>query len=145
MNEKQELLKHIYEDAEMAVYSIEELLKDLKTKDNKIKSLIEELLKDYQKYQQETKKLLKEYKQEISENSLMAKMGAKMGIMKDVANDNSDSSIADMLIKGISMGTIDMEKKISNYEKETEKDIIKFAKEFKKFQEKSIEQLKEYL
>ena len=35
---------------------------------------------------------------------------------KEVKKDNSDAAIADMLIKGVSMGSIEMEKKIKQIE-----------------------------
>ena len=70
---------------------------------------------------------------------------AGTSIKKEVNNDNSDSSIADMLIKGISMGSIDMEKKIHAYDKDVNKEDLSMAKEFLKFQEKCIDKLKAYL
>ena len=72
-------------------------------------------------------------------------MGAKMGIKKEVLHDNSDASIADMLIKGISMGTIDMEKKIENYKENVDKENLKLAKDFYQFQQENIEELKKHL
>ena len=75
----------------------------------------------------------------------MTKMMANMGVSKEVKSDNSDASIADMLIKGISMGSIDMEKKIGDYKKEVEKKDLKVAKEFLKFQQKAIDKLKKFL
>ena len=42
----------------------------------------------------------------------MAKMMAGMGIDKEVTADNSDSAIADMIIKGVSTGTVDMSRKL---------------------------------
>jgi len=72
-------------------------------------------------------------------------MMAGMGIDKEVKNDNSDASIADMLIQGISMGSIDTEKKIKSYDKDVDKEQLSFAKDFLKFQEKAIDQLKKYL
>ena len=70
---------------------------------------------------------------------------AKMGINKEVKNDNSDSAIANLLIKGVSMGTIDMEKKIKDYAEEASDKDLELAKEFLKFQEKTIDIFKEYL
>jgi magnesium-transporting ATPase (P-type) len=64
---------------------------------------------------------------------------------KEVINDNSDSSIAKMIIKGVSTGSVDMEKKIKAYDKDVDKSDLKIAKEFLKFQEKTIDELKEYL
>jgi hypothetical protein len=70
---------------------------------------------------------------------------AGISINKEVKSDNSDSSIADMLMQGISMGSINMNKKIKTYEKEVSKSNLNMAKGFLKFQEKTIETLKEYL
>lgn len=75
----------------------------------------------------------------------MAKMSAKMGITKEVMADNSDASIADMLIKGISMGSIDMEKKIDVYKDNVDKENIKWAKDFYQFQQDNIKALKKFL
>lgn len=145
MKENNELVLHIYQDAEMAAYTLTKLLEDLKNKDNKIKKTLEDVLKDYEDWKTKTKKYLKKEKAEISENSMFEKMMAKMGINKEVKNDNSDSAIADLLIKGVSMGTIDMEKKIKDYAGEASDKDLDLAKEFLKFQEKTIDIFKEYL
>ena len=76
---------------------------------------------------------------------MMAKIGSSFGIKKEVITDNSDARIADMLIKGVTMGTLDMEKKISKYSENADKKILKKAEEFLKFQQKIIEDLKKFL
>ena len=70
---------------------------------------------------------------------------AGMSIKKEVISDNSDSSMSDLLIQGISMGTINMEKKIKDYENIVDSEELNFAKEFLSFQTNMIEKLKEYL
>lgn len=145
MNENSELVLHIYKDAEMSSYSLTRLLKDLKDKDNKIKKTIEDILKEYEEWKSTTKKYLKKHDVEISENGMMAKMMAGMGIDKEVSTDNSDSAIADMVIKGISTGTVDMEKKLKQYRDEANDKELALAENFLKFQEKAIDILKEYL
>ena len=145
MKENNELILHIYQDSEMSCYTLEKLLNDLKEKDNKIKKTIEDILHEYQDWKIKSKKLLQKENAEVSENSFMAKFMAGQGIKSEVNDDNSDSAISDMLIKGISMGSIDMEKKISAYKDEVNKEDLNMAKEFLKFQERTIEHLKEYL
>ena len=145
MKEELELLKHVYEDARMGSYTTEKLLKDLKEKDNKIKGFVEDILKQYQEFEEKAKKELEKSKVKIEDIPLLPKMMSSMGIKKEVKNDNSDSSIADMLIEGISMGTTKIEKKIKDYKKEVDKTELKIAKDFLKFQEKTIEELKKYL
>lgn len=143
MNENIELTKCIYKNAEMACSALEDALKYLKDKDNKIKDAIHDLSEDYQNFKDRAKDMLSE--DDLTENNPFGKMMASMGIKKEIDNDNSDASVADMLIQGISMGSIEIEKKLGEFENHSQKETIKLAKEFKKFQEKSIDKLKKYL
>lgn len=145
MNENNELLEHMYQDSEMATYSLETLLNELKGKDNKIIKVIEDILKNYENYYKNFKKQLKKEKVNPKSSGMMAKMGSSFGIKKEVIVDNSDSRIADMLIKGLTMGTLDMEKKISKYSENIDKKTLKQAEVFLKFQQESIAELKKFL
>ena len=145
MNENNELLEHMYQDGEMATYSLETLLNELKGKDNKIIKVIEDILKNYENYYKDFKKQLKKEKVNPKSSGMMAKMGSSFGIKKEVIVDNSDSRIADMLIKGLTMETLDMEKKISKYSENIDKKTLKQAEAFLKFQQESIEELKKFL
>lgn len=145
MKETNELLENIYEDAEMASYTLTILLKELKNKDNKIKGDIEDILKEYEKYTKEAKILLKKHKIKPEKTGMMARFGAKEGIKANIKKDNSDSKISDIVIQGLVMGIIDITKKIDSFDKEANKDIVQFANKLLKFQEESVEKLKEYL
>ena len=68
-----------------------------------------------------------------------------MSMKKEVIADNSDASMADMLIKGLTMGSLEMSKKIDQYEKVADNKILDLAKKMHKFQEKRIEDLKKFL
>ena len=79
------------------------------------------------------------------EEGSIAKMMSSMGIFKEVISDNSDAAIADLLIQGLSMGVIEMEKRIKGASDDINKDHLKLAKDFKKFQEKSQKTMEKYL
>lgn len=145
MNDTMELVAYIYQDAEMACHTLTKTLEELKEKDNKIKPTIEHLLEGYERYLEESKQYLEKGNGECKTTGMMAKMGADMGIKKEVLQDNSDASMAEMLIQGISMGTLEMEKKIKNYKEDAEKEYLKFAKDFYKFQQDNLEALKKFL
>ena len=156
MNENNELLEYIYQNSEMGKYTIEKMINELKYtiekminelkgKDNKIIKDAEDILKKYEIFYKDLKKQLKKENVKPKDSSLLSKMGASMGIKKEVISDNSDASIADMLIKGMSMGVLDIEKKLSQYDEIANKKSIKLAKDFLKFQQESITQLKKYL
>lgn len=145
MNETNELLEEIYKTAAMGRFSMMKLIEALKEKDNKIKGYLEELLEDYRNYEDQSKELLLKENIEPMEENAISKLMASMEIQKEVKGDNSDAAMAEMLIQGISMGSIEIEKQIKNYKDHVDKDDMKLAKKFLKFQEKAIEELKKYL
>ena len=145
MDENLELLEYIYKNAEMGTFSLTKLIELLNGKENKIKKTVEDEIKGYEKYLKESKKLIEKHKYELKHNSVIAKMGASMGIKKETISDNSDASIAHMIIEGLTMGVVDISSKINNYKNSADKKIMSLAEEFLKFQEEEIEKLKSFL
>lgn len=145
MNENAELLTHIYETAEMGSYTITTLLTKIKKKENKIKYILEEEIKEYERYIKKSEKLLSEYDVEPKKSSLMAKISSNMGIMMETIMDNSDPALAQMLAEGITMGINIITAKVSSYKMRADKKVIKFAKNFVKFQENEVEKLKAFM
>lgn len=145
MDENVELLEYIYQNAEMGVFTITELLKNLNNKENKIKLVIQKELKEYEKYYKDSKKLLSKHDVPIKRNGTLSKMGASMGIKMETIKDNSDASIAHMLIQGITMGVVDISSKIENYKNVAKKINVKLAKDYLDTLNSQIEELKKYL
>lgn len=145
MEEKLELVTHVHKDASMGAYTIRTLSDKLKDKDNKIKGFLEDIEKKYKEFSDKTKDILVENKINPEEDGFITKMMSSMGISKEVKDDNSDSAIADMVIQGISMGSIEMEKKVAAYKDQTDKEYLNIAKDFLKFQQKTISDLKKFL
>lgn len=145
MDENLEMLEYIVKNAEMGKYSMEKLISQINGKENKIKKVVEGILKGYENYFKDSEKMLKKYTSVIKENSMMAKMSASMSMKMDIMNDNSDSNIAHILTQGLTMGVVDITSKIDRYEKDCDKKILKMAKEYLKFQQESINLLKDYL
>lgn len=145
MEEKYKLLKQIHSDASMAVFNIEVLLKDLKDKDNKIKPFLNDINDKYKEFETEAKEILDSLEIEAKDPNIMAKLGSSSKINKEVKCDNSDSAIADMMIEGVMMGLNKIEKALKEYDKELDDKHKKLARDFMKFQNSVIENLKEYL
>ena len=145
MQENLELLEYLYKDANMGTETVTTLIDSLKDKDNKIKKSVQKILKDYEAFLKKAKKLIHKYGVKVKEENAIAKMNSWMGIKMEVMKDNSDSKMADMLIKGLTMGVIDVSKKIDDFKEIASKDIIKLAQEFKEVQNNAINDLKIYL
>lgn len=93
----------------------------------------------------ESKRLLKKNKIAPKDKGFMVELMSKMGIKMEMLKDNSDPSIAEMLIQGFTMGVVEMEHKIDRYKENADRSIIKLAKRLLKYQQESIEILKPYL
>ena len=146
MDESLEIVNHIYKDSEMAISTLTKLSTTLEKKDNKIKDTVEDIIKGYERYFKDAKKILNKNNCKKEKNGIVSKVLANMGIDKEVKDDNSDSAMADMLIKGVSMGSIDLEKKLAKYkDKEIDDKVLELANDFKDFQDDIIKKLKEYL
>lgn len=145
METSNELILMVYKLSDMGIFTTTELIRALKNKDNKIKKICEDILKEYECFFKDSKESLKSEDIKLEGNGVFAKMGARMGIANEVSSDNSDSSLAEVLIQGLSMGTLEMERLISRYKDIVSKRDLKLAKKFLKFQQDMVSELKKYL
>lgn len=145
MNENNELLMYIYQNSLMGVKSTTKLINLLNKSDNKIKAVVEGELKGYENFLKESKKLLKKNKVTPKKKSVVAEISSSIDMNIEFFRDNSDSKIASMLIRGFTMGNIDIDKLIDKYSGDADVSILKLAKKLKKFGEENIELLKKYL
>ncbi len=145
MNENNELLMYIYKNADMGVKSTTKLIRLLNNSDNKIKKVVEGELKGYENFLKKVKALLKKNKVSPQGTSIITDITSSIALNMEFMKDNSDSKIADILIRGFTMGNLEIDKKIDKYEKDADKSILKLAKELKRFGEINIELLQPYL
>ena len=149
MSSQDELILYLYENVKMGLSSTTKLIKILKDKDNKIKKVLESYLKTYEHYLKKTKDLKQKYNVKTTKNKFMQKLMANTMMEEEIKRDNSDSKIANILIRGFTMGEIDLEKRIkdfvNNLDKKEKSDILDLAKEIHAFNKNSIVELKDYL
>ena len=145
MKDKNELLEYIYQTTDLGKKGYVHLLQALEDKDNKIKKEIEKQLDGYEKLKKETETKLEENKIKPKDKGPFIELMNKMGVNMNVMMDNSDSKIAEIIIQGLTMGIIEMEKQLKEYEHEVDKEYIKLAKKVLKYQEKCLEDIKKYL
>lgn len=141
--ETDEILNYIYENAKMGKESTETLIKSLEGKENKIIEAVEDILISYADFENKAKELIATT--ELKEPKLIAKISANMGIKMKTKKDNSDANIADMLVQGLTMGELEMSKKIESFKDTVSKESLTLAKEFRTFQANAIEKLKKFL
>ena len=145
MNENIEILEYIYKNAEMGYTSSYKLLNSLKGKENKIKKSLENITNEYKKYRDESKRMIKKSKINLDGNSIITKITSSFGIQMEVNKDNSDAAIAHLMIQGLTMGCVDIESKINRFKNAIDKRVETLANNYLKFQNDSIEYLKQFL
>ena len=145
MNENKEILILLEDNLKMVLTSTKEILSCLLKTDNKIKSLVEEEHKTYEKFYKELKLLLKKYKVKINKKGLLKYLTSTIAIRTEINKDNSDSSISNILIRGFTIGSINLEAKLKSYKTEINKEILKLAKNILSFSQNQINLLKEHL
>ncbi len=149
MSNQDELILYLCENIKMGLSSTTKIIKILKNKDNKIKKVLESYIKTYEHYLKMAKNLKQKYNVKTTKNKFMQKLMANTMMEEEIKRDNSDSKIANILIRGFTMGEIDLEKRIkdfvNNLDKKEKSDILDLTKELHAFNKNSIVELKNYL
>ena len=142
MNGNAELLNFIYQNSQMGVDTIKQLV-DIAEDDKFIKHL-ESQLKEYKEIHSSARKMLNENGYDEKGISALEKIRTYLMINMQTITDKSASHIEEMLIIGSNMGVINAIKNINKY-KNAEKNILQLMKKLLKFEENNIQQLKEFL
>lgn len=137
-----DLLEKTYQNANMGVIAIETVLD--KANDKRFIQDLKSQLKDYEQIADMAKDQLVKHKAEVKEKSFYNKMMLKGNINVQTMMDSTDSRIADMVIKGSTMGVTQMTKLLHD---KTDADGISrhIAEDFISREEKNIEVMKAYL
>ena len=142
-NADAQLLNFIYQNSQMGVNSLKEILPMVK--EGTFKDGLNAQLKEYQQIHQEAGKMINSAGYDEKGINDMEKIMTYLMIDIKMMVDSSSSHVAQMLIQGSNMGIIDAQKKIHEFEGEADREVIKLMKHLQEFEEKNVERLKEYL
>ena len=117
-------------------------ISDVKKEDSWVRDF---RLDSYEKFEKDAERILKLMNEKGKKYGPFATLSADMGVMMEVAKDNSDTAIADMLITGLTKGEIEMTKMFSSFDENIDSEIKELIKDFKDFQTNAISKLKPYL
>lgn len=137
-----EILSEIYRGAKMGVETINSMLN--KVNDNKIYDELKYQLRCYDEIANEAYGELVKRNQEPKDISTVNKLSAKMSVGINTMISNTPSHIADMLIKGSTMGVTEMTKSLNSY-KDADPDIQSLADRFIKLEQDNIDRLMKFL
>ena len=136
-------INEVYKNASVALLSISNVMPEIV--DTELKKEILEEYDGYEKILGEISKYMTEKGYEAKEVGVMKKFMMKSGIKMNTAMDDSESNIAQIMIKGTVMGITELCELINNSETVTDRKIIEYAEELKKLEESYEERLKKFL
>lgn len=143
MKENINALDEVNKGASMGVVAID-FIKD-KVQDKNFKKLLDKQEKTYKDISKSIEKIYKKYNEDDKphKTNTIEKMMTYYGIEMRTFADDSDSKIAELLLKGTNMGIIEGRRIINH--KEIDKEVNVIIENFVNVQEEYVECLKEYL
>lgn len=142
MNGNAELLNFIYQNSQMGVETIEQLIGIVK--DDEFKTHLEAQFNEYREINFAAKSMLNKNGYDEKGITTLEKIRTYFMINIQTLADKTSTHIAEMLIIGSNMGVINAVKNIRKY-KEAEPDIVGLMEILQKFEEENIQQLKKFL
>lgn len=142
MNGNAELLNFVYQNSQMGVDTIKQLIGI--TEDEEFKRHLESQFNEYKEIHSAAKSMLNNNGYDEKGISAFDKIKTYLMINMQTLKDKTPSHISEMLIIGSNMGVINAVKNLKKY-KEAEHDIKNLMEKLLKFEENNIQQLKAFL
>ena len=142
MNRPEYILNEINKGIKMGMDSISSIAE--KVTDDQLKDDLQSEYNQYNEILNDVNAELGKYEEFPKELNPAQKMMGWFDIQMSTLTDDSDSKIAEMLIKGTNMGIIEGVKLLNN-NPETTNEIKNILTNFIQFQENNVERLKTYL
>ena len=142
MDRPEYILNEINKGIKMGMDSISSIAE--KVTDDQLKDDLQSEYNQYNTILNDVNAELGKYEEFPKELNPAQKMMGWFDIQMSTLTDNSDSKIAEMLIKGTNMGIIEGVKLLNN-NPETTPEIKNILTNFIQFQENNVERLKKYL
>lgn len=142
MNGNTEMLNFVYQNSQMGVDTIEQLLGIVE--DDNFKKYLESQFNEYKQIHQAAKDALNENGIDEKGISTWEKIRTYLMINMQTLTDKTSSHISEMLIIGSNMGIIDAIKNLKKYD-DAEPSIVSLMEKLLKFEEDNVQQLKQFL
>ena len=143
MNDTQKLLEFIYKNSEMGRKTVDPI-KNM-NRDPKFQTVLDRMLSDYDEICTEADNLLRECGvPEASGLNIGEKMMTEMSLRFSTMMDKSVPHLADMLLKGASMGVTDISKKLDEC-KDADESAVRLAERLLKMNNDTIDEMKQFL
>jgi SOS-response transcriptional repressor LexA len=142
MNSNIEFLNYIYQNAEMGKDTINQLIGIVE--DKPFKQALNSQLREYNEIFDLAGNKIEMAKKESKDIPVFSKISAYIMININTMMKKNPSHVADMIIKGSTMGIVDITKKLKEY-KDATIDISDLANRLLKLEQQNVEEMKKFL
>lgn len=138
------LLQAVWKNVKAASNSILDLMP--RVKDEQLKSDLTVQLSAYEAFASRAAKLLAEEGAKPEDVGVLTKLSAKWATVMDTVRDSSCAHIAEMMMEGSTAGVSDMLGQIREAENtQASESALRLARDLCRFEEKNVEDMKNYL
>lgn len=142
MNGNAELLNFIYQNSQMGVETLNQLIGIVE--DGNFKQHLKSQYDEYKVIHEASRALLNKNAYDEKGLGALEKVRTYLMINMQTLTDKTSSHVAEMLIVGSNMGVINAVKNLKKYSN-AESDIVSLMERLLRFEENNIQQLKEFL
>ena len=141
---EQELLDKMYKNVTMGSESIVNIMP--KVGNEKLRGELCSQLDRYEDFSKQISVAIEQVGGTPKPENMVSRVSAKMGVAMNTMMDSSTSHIAEMIIKGATMGITDMTRTLREYENSScSENSLKLARQITAFEEDTVERMKQYL
>ena len=138
------LLEAIYKNVRMGADSIIDIMP--KVTDDAMRYELTSELERYEEFANEIEQIFLNTGEEAKDQGILAKLGTKMSVAMNTLVDSTTPHIAEMMIKGATMGITDATKLLREYESTScSEEVISLTRRIIKYEEETVERLKKFL
>ena len=143
MNKDVEFLDYVYQNAEMGVNGINQIVD--RVEDASLAKLIEEQKEEYEHILEEATEIYKKYGKDEKELGKLTKITSYvMTEMMMMMKKGEDNKIAKMMIEGSNKGIIEITEKLNHYQN-CDKEIKSLSEKLLATEQHNLDELKKYL
>lgn len=142
MNKDLEFLNYISQNAKMGMETLTVIIKHIEG--DEFKGILEKQLDEYKEIYNRCEELFDRVNKESKDRGTLEKIATYMTTKIEIKKDDSDSHIAEVIIKSKTVGITDLTKAINKYS-DASSSVMALAKKLIKIEESDIDKLKPYL
>ncbi|MCI8514643.1 MAG: hypothetical protein HFI93_08495 [Lachnospiraceae bacterium] len=142
MSANKELLNDIYQNAEMGILTIPQLLEIAKDED--FRRVLNSQLKEYREISGEALRLMGKRQIEPEDLGTFTKIRTDLMTQFQTLTDSSVSHLAEMMVQGNTMGSTAIVRRIHEHP-QADEEVLKLAKRLQKTTEDNTEQIRKFL